>query len=375
MKKKEEIDYKQINEVVKLSKKILDLFYIVMIVGIVFIATLLVKEWGILTFVLSILKVITPLFIGFIIAWLLDPFVRKICAKGVSRVLAAVIVFLIFVACILIFFSVLVPTVYNQLNDLIKAIPGIANSLEGFIDGFFDRLAAIDALDVVTMKENVFANIGNIFSDIATNLPTMILNILKSLFSGIGVIAIGFIVALYMMIDFDETTNHLVKLLPKKNRFEIKSLLENIGVEIRKTVNGTFLVAFMVFIGDSLGFAAIGLKAPILFGLFCGITDLIPYIGPYIGGAAAVIVGFSQSTIVGILVILIVFVVQMIENMVLQPMVMSKTMKLHPVTIIIGLLIFGYFFGIIGMILATPCMALIKVLYRFFALKFNWFEE
>ena len=175
MKKKEEIDYKQINEVVKLSKKILDLFYIVMIVGIVFIATLLVKEWGILTFVLSILKVITPLFIGFIIAWLLDPFVRKICAKGVSRALAAVIVFLIFVACILIFFSVLVPTVYNQLNDLIKAIPGIANSLEGFIDGFFDRLAAIDALDVVTMKENVFANIGNIFSDIATNLPTMIL--------------------------------------------------------------------------------------------------------------------------------------------------------------------------------------------------------
>lgn len=75
------------------------------------------------------------------------------------------------------------------------------------------------------------------------------------------------------------------------------------------------------------------------------------------------------------MVILIVFVVQMIENMVLQPMVMSKTMKLHPVTIIIGLLIFGYFFGIIGMILATPCMALIKVLYRFFALKFNWFEE
>ena len=66
---------------------------------------------------------------------------------------------------------------------------------------------------------------------------------------------------------------------------------------------------------------------------------------------------------------------QLIENYVLQPVVMSKTMQLHPVTIIIGLLIFGHFFGIAGMILATPILSLFKVLYRFLANKYDWFNK
>ena len=133
-------------------------------------------------------------------------------------------------------------------------------------------------------------------------------------------------------------------------------------------------MASMVFVCDSIGFAIIGLQAPVLFGLFCGLTDLIPYVGPYIGGIAAVIIGFSQSTFTGILAIVICVVVQSVENFILQPLIMSKTMKLHPVTIIIGLLIFEHFFGIVGMILATPIIALLKVIYHFVAEKFNLFE-
>ena len=102
-----------------------------------------------------------------------------------------------------------------------------------------------------------------------------------------------------------------------------------------------------------------------LFGLFCGLTDLIPYIGPYIGGAAAVIVGFTQGPIIGIGTFVIAIIVQLLESYILQPVVMSKAMQLHPVTIIIGLLLFGYFFGIIGMIIATPCMAIIKEIIIF----------
>ena len=169
-------------------------------------------------------------------------------------------------------------------------------------------------------------------------------------------------------------TDYLLKFFPKKYQNDTKKLIEEIGIEVRKCVNGTLLVAFMVFIGDSIGFALIGLKAPVLFGLLCGITDLIPYVGPYIGGIAAVIVGFSQSTLIGILTIIVVVIIQLIENYELQPVVMSKTMKLHPVTIMIGLLIFGHFFGIVGMVLATPTIALCKVIVRFFARKYKIFN-
>lgn len=109
--------------------------------------------------------------------------------------------------------------------------------------------------------------------------------------------------------------------------------------------------------------------------VFCGLTDLIPYIGPYIGGAAAVIVGFSQGSITGIAVLIICVVVQLLENYVLQPVIMSKTTHLHPVTIMIGLLVFAHYFGILGMIVATPCIALLKVIFRFIVKKYNLFKD
>ena len=128
-------------------------------------------------------------------------------------------------------------------------------------------------------------------------------------------------------------------------------------------------MAFMVFVCDTIGFAIVGLNAAVLFGLFCGITDLIPYIGPYIGGAAAVIVGFTQSPIIGFATLVVAIIVQLVESYVLQPVVMSKAMQLSPITIIVGLLLFGYFFGIVGMIIATPCMSIIKEIIIFISRK------
>ena len=370
--KKEEIDKKNINEVVSLSKKILKLVYIVMIIGIVFLVTLLIKEWGILKFLLTVLKVATPFFIGFAIAWIFNPLALLLEKKGIKRGFAVPIVYLLFLGVLFLFFYFLIPTVYNQLNDLIGSIPTIIIQIEDFIK---DLLNNIKGIDVVSVQSNIFSTIETVIANITTNLPEFILNSVGAIFSGIGTVLIALVIGIYMLFDFNNISTHLMKFIPKKHKNDVSTLLTEMGQEVRKCVNGTLLVAFMVFVGDSIGFIAVGLKAPILFGLLCGVTDLIPYIGPYIGGIAAVIVGFSQSTLIGIITTIIVIVVQLIENYVLQPIVMSKTMKLHPVTIMLGLLIFGYFFGIVGMILATPTIALIKVIYRFFAKKYNWFNS
>lgn len=370
--KKEEIDKQNINEVVTLSKKILKLVYIVMIIGIIFLVTLLIKEWGILKFLLTILKVSTPFFIGFAIAWIFNPLVVFLEKKGLKRGFGVPIVYLLFLGVLFLFFYFLIPTVYNQLNDLIASIPGIITQIEDFIRNVLNN---IQGIDVEAVQSNMFATIESVIANVTTNLPEFILNSVGALFSGIGTVLIALVIGIYMLFDFNNISTHLMKFIPKKNKNDVSTLLTEMGQEVRKCVNGTLLVAFMVFIGDSIGFLAIGLKAPILFGLLCGITDLIPYIGPYIGGIAAVIVGFSQGTVIGIITGIIVIVVQLVENYVLQPIVMSKTMKLHPVTIMLGLLIFGYFFGIVGMILATPTIALVKVIYRFFARKYNWFNS
>ncbi len=375
MKKKDEVNVEGVNRVLSLSEKILNLLYIALIVGIVLLIFFLVRETHIFDFLLKILSIVTPLFIGFIVAWLLSPLVNKLTNKGLNRTASCLIVFLIFVACVVSFFAFLFPVVFQQLNSLIGTIPAIADDLQVFADSVIESFSNIDGLNVEDVQDIFYTNVSDIFSAITNSLPSTLINFITGLFSGIGTVVISLVVALYILIDFDHTREHLIKLLPKKYRFEYTSLIDNIGFEIRRTVNGTLLVSTIVFVITSIGFTIVGLEAPLLFGLFCGITNLIPYIGPYIGGGAAAIVGFTQSVALGIAIIVIALIVQLLESTILQPMVMSKTMKLHPVTIIIGLLIFGYFFGIVGMILATPCMALIKVLIRFFTLKYNLFEE
>jgi predicted PurR-regulated permease PerM len=374
-KKKKELNIEEVNEVVSLSSKILHLLYVVMIVGILFIATILIKEWGILSFAVNLLKVLLPLFIGFIIAWLFNPIVKKLEEKGITRVWGSIIVYLAFLILITIFLRFLVPTIYRQINELITNLPTIFNEMKGSISSFFDEFSNIEGLDATSMKNNVMSSLELKITDITTTFPTKLLNIMVRFFSSAATIVMGLFVGLYMLFDFDSISRHFLNLLPKKNQFEASVLLNNIGEEVRKTVNGTLLVASMVFVCDSIGFAIIGLQAPVLFGLFCGITDLIPYIGPYIGGAVAVIIGFSQSTFIGIMTLIICVIVQCIENFILQPIVMSKTMKLHPVTIIIGLLIFGNFFGIIGMIFATPCIALLKVIWEYVVNKYQLFKD
>ena len=372
--KLKEIDNKEVNEVVTLTKKILKVLYIVMIVAIILIGTVILKNLNVWHLLFTFLKVLAPLFIGFVIAWLFNPIVTKLNEKKIPRILGSLIVYTIFLLIIYLFLRMFIPTLYKQINDLIGSLPAIIDKFQTFADNFVNELS-VSGPDLTSFKDNLFNGISEYLLNFTNSLPNSIMSIIGNIFSGLGTILISLVVGIYMLFDFDSITKHFLKLVPNKNKYEIEVLIANIGKEVRKTVSGTLLVALMVFVCDSLGFAIVGLNAPLLFGMFCGLTDLIPYIGPYIGGAAAVIVGFSQGSITGIAVLIICVIVQLVENYVLQPVIMSKTTQLHPVTIMIGLLVFGHYFGIIGMVIATPCIALLKVIFRFIVHKYDLFKD
>ena len=372
--KKSKIDTDGLNEIIYLSKNILKLLFIVLVISIILVAILLFREIGVFRFIGNVLSVISPLFIGFIIAWLFAPLVDKMTKKGMSRIIASIIVYIVFIAFLVVFFRIFIPIIYNELNELIGTLPGIMTDITDFINNIFAKID-VEGVDIDGIKNSILNGITAYGNSISSSIPTTVVSIMGSLFSGLGTIFFGLIIGLYMLFDFDNVTNLLLKLIPKRYQMEVADLLENIGREVRKSVNGTLLVACMVFVCDTIGFSIVGLNSALLFGLFCGITDLIPYIGPYIGTAVAAIVAFTQSPLIGIGVLVIAIIVQLVESYILQPVVMSKATKLHPVTIICSLLIFGHFFGIIGMILAVPIMSIFKVIWRFGIKKFEIFQE
>lgn len=371
----DKINLEEVNEVVSLSKKILHLFYIAMVIAMILIVTIIAREWGVWSFLLNILSVLSPFFLGFILAWIFNPIVTRLEKSKIPRVLGSMIVYIIFLAVIVLFIRYLIPVIYDQVQILIKNLPSIFSELDNFLDNVFAKLGHMDGIDFMAIKTKMLTTMTTTLNDFISSVPNVLINGIGTIFSSLVTITFGLVIGLYMLVDFDAISGHLINMLPKKNRFEASLLLTNISTEVRKSVNGTLLVALMVFVCDSIGFWLVGLQAPVLFGLLCGITDLIPYVGPYIGGIVAVVVGFAQSPLIGFLTLIVAVIVQLIENNVLQPIIMSKTMKLHPVTIIVGLLIFEHFFGIIGMILCTPCIALGKVVWKFFKEKYNLFNK
>ena len=366
-----EIDHKKLNELISLSRNVVKILYILLIVLGVYAVIMLTKEIRILKFILVILKVISPLFIGFIIAWLFDPLVKWLQKKGIRRSIGTTITYVILLGFIALVMGGLIPLLSEQLNEFIKVIPNIIDNSRDVIDKFADKLSVIDGLDVSAFKRELFDKIVVFSTNLTSELPSMLVVFVKNFFSGMGSIIVGLVIGFYLLLSFNNVNDTLITLFPKKIQRNTKEIVYEVNSSLRRFVVGALLDALLIFIVSSIGFGIVGLKAPFLFALFCALTNIIPYAGPYIGGIPAVIVGFSQSPTVGILTLVIIVVVQFLEGNFIQPMVMSKTTKLHPVTIMIGLLVFGHFWGILGMFVSTPIIASCKAIFTYFDDKYN----
>ena len=374
-KKSDSLDYGKLNEGIRIGVNLLKIAFILAIVVLIFVCSNLLHDWKILPVIGNILSVISPLFIGIGLAWLFDPFVTFLNKKGISRILGAIFVYIIFLSFIYLLLRLMVPSIANQLNDLAKNVPDFINYLKENIDKFFDNLNGLGEYNFTDIKIGIYDSINNLSKSLTVDLPVTIMNMISNIIAGGVNLLIGLLVGLYMLFDFDNVKKHLYSLIPKKYQDDTKTLLTRLNNNLKSYVHGTLLIMLILFAFQSVSLLIAGLEAPMVFGLFCAITNVIPYIGPYIGGIPAVVVGLSISPMTGIGVLIAVVLAQTLESYFLQPIVMGKTMKLHPVTIMLGLLLFGHFFGILGMILATPLISILKTIFQFFNEKYSIMEK
>lgn len=366
-----ELDKEKLNDLINLSKNTLKVLYVLLIVIGVYALIKLTKEIQILELIITIIKVIVPLFIGFIIAWLFDPLVRWLQKKGIRRSIGTLLTYIILLSIISLVIGGLIPLLSEQLNEFIKVIPDIIEQAKIILDETIGRLKVIDGLDTEAIKKELLDKIVQIGSNITSDIPSLLVKIVKNFFSGMGSIIVGLVIGFYLLLSFENVNETFITLFPNKIKKNTREIIYEVNTSLRRFVVGAALDALLIFIVSSIGFGIIGLKAPFLFALFCALTNMIPYAGPYIGGIPAVIVGFTQNTTIGILTLLSIVIIQFLEGNFIQPMVMSKTTKLHPVTIMIGLLIFGHFWGIIGMFVSTPIIASLKAIFTYFDDKYD----
>ena len=369
--KEKEIDYSSLNSILSTGKKLINIVFFMIVIAAILLSTYLIKEWKLLEIIKEFLIVISPIFIGFLIAWLFEPLVTKMQKRKMPRVLACIIVYAAIIGLLFLIVYLFIPSLISEVKDFVKVAPDIYDDLSNFALNIIKRFDTNDYVNIAALKKELTRWLSDFGLSIASDLPKYILLIGKALISGGINLVLGLMVGFYLLYDFNKVNDFIFNLLPESIKYGYKDLTNRINTSLRSYVQGVLLVMFLVFITQSIGLTIAGLEAPILFALFCAVTDIIPYFGPYIGGIPAVIVGFTMSPITGICVLISIVIVQLLENNFYQPLIMGHTMKLHPVTIMIGLLIFEHFFGILGMVVATPVIACIKVFVLFLDEKYN----
>ncbi len=371
-KKDNEIDYASLNDILSTGKKLINIGYFMAIIGLVLLGTYLVKEWHALHFIGEFLMVISPIFIGLIIAWLLDPLVKKLQGKKVPRILACILVYILFLALLFLIISLLIPTMGSQVRDFVGGIPDVIKDVKNFADDFVSNLNYTFNYDFTNIQKHLYYTIETFGTQMTTKLPDMLINLVSSVVSFSVSFFLGLMIGFYMLFDFDKMNRAFLSFLPRKWRKGATELVVRLNESLRSYVQGLLLVMTLVFITQGVGLTIAGIQAPLVFAFFCALTDIIPYFGPYIGAIPVILVGFTTSPFVGICCVISIIVVQLLENNFYQPLIMGHTMKLHPVTIMLGLLIFQHFFGIIGMIVATPVIAACKIILTFINEKIDF---
>ena len=360
-----EIDINSLNDILSTGKKIIRISYVMVIIALVLLGTYLIKEWHALRFVGEFLAVISPIFIGLIIAWLLDPLVKFLQGKKMPRILACILVYLLFIALLFLIVALSIPAMGAQVKDFIGNIPDLVSGLKDFFNELILDLNRTFNYDFSSIKTQVYTALETFGVNMTTRVPDMAIGIVSSIVSGGVSFFLGLMIGFYMLFDFDKLNRTFISVLPRRWRKSATELIVRLNESLRSYVQGVLLVMSLVFITQAIGLTLSGIQAPLVFALFCALTDIIPYFGPYIGAIPILIVGFTMDPIVGICCVISIVVVQLLENNFYQPLIMGHTMRLHPVTIMLGLLIFQHFFGIIGMIVATPVIAAAKIILTF----------
>lgn len=362
MDKNTEIDNKKLNQVLRVSSKVLKNLYVFIIIASIYLILLILGKLNVMNILITILKILSPLFIGIIIAWLLRPLIKWLTNKKMNRIVAVIVVYIIILFVCYLLFSTFIPIFIREVNEFMSIVPSLLD------DGvnLLDKIGTKIGIDIAFIKDETISSISEYAMSISKTIPNTVVNA----FSSITSILLGLIIGFYLLIY--DTKNIDINKYIKKDTYDLLMDTNNI---LRSYVKGVLLSSLLIFILSSIIFYAIGLNGALLFGFICGITNIIPLIGPYIGGVIPVLVAFTKGIGTGILTTILLVIIQTIEGNIIHPIIMSKSIKVHPVTVIISLLVFGYFFGIVGMIISTPLIAILREFYFYSVKRYNSYKR
>jgi predicted PurR-regulated permease PerM len=319
-------------------------------------------------FLMVFSSILLPFVAGMALAYFLDPVADWLERRGLSRMMATVVILITFVLLFALSLIIIIPVVVAQASDFITRIPGYISSLQQLVAGTGSTiLPDWVAAQVESIRENFSKLLAEGAGFIGT-LLTQIWNSGKSLLDVVSLLVVTPVVAFYLLLDWDRMIKKVDSWIPRDHVQTVRQIASDMDTTIAGFVRGQGSMCLILAIYYAVGLSLAGLNFGLLIGFATGMLSFIPYVGATLclliaGGVALVQFGADYVSIA--IVLGVYFTGQFMEGNVLQPKLVGGSVGLHPVWLMFALFAFGAMFGFVGLLIAVPAAAAVGVLVRF----------
>lgn len=303
-------------------------------------------------FVYLLKEVLVVLFLAIVIASAVHPFVDWLEMRRIPRILSVIILYILVSLTVVVFFSLLIPTVAYELNQL-------AHNLPKFFEGISSALDSAQSssryFNIVGEIQNVLDSSSRFLQISSVSILSFIVGIFGGVLSFIAVIVISF----YLSVMKQGIPGFVRSILPDSYETYVIGLWHRVEQKVGRWFQGQLLLALSVGLVVFVVLSLLHIKYALLLGVLAMAFELVPVVGPVLSAIPAIILAYAQSPSLGFWVIIFFIVLQQFESHVLAPLILGKTLGLHPVTVVIALLIGGKLAGILGVLMAVPVAVVI----------------
>lgn len=313
---------------------------------------------------------------------LLDPIVRALERIHIHRALGSFIAYLLGAGLLVAAGFLVVPPIRQQAAEFGASLPALYDRTLQFLQDSGQRLG-VDLGPVWTSeriqawiqdpanREAIQALLGGFGSGAG--------RLLRGVAEVVAVTVLAPILGFYLLLDLPRTRRMVQELTPVRYRAEVAHVLGAVGRALGAFVRGQLLVAFIVGALSSIGLALIDMPFWLIIGLAAGLLNLVPFVGPIVGGALALVVGVFDGNIAkGLLAVAIFTAIQQLDNHVITPVVQRAQVHLSPLIIVLALIVGGSEAGLLGVLVAVPLVAVVRIvaghLWRTRVLGESWQE-
>lgn len=307
--------------------------------------------------------ILTPFLVAFVFVYALNPLADKIESWGIKRVWA--------VATIFIGFTVLSGIVLGLGYESIKAeLVLLKTQIPEYVEriklNLLENAARLETI-FPSMKKGMLRNIiTQKFADLPTVIGEKIPYLISSLFALVTSALIVFFLTFFILKDGRKFRKSAIRVVPNQYFETVLSLLNEINLSVGSYVRGQLIDCTIVAVLSIIGLYLIGLKYAIIIGIICGITNIVPYLGPVMGMIPGIFIAFIEHNSPGMAVSVaaVMLGVQLIDNVVISPLAVGQSVDIHPISVIIAVTFGGALLGIWGTLLAVPIYCALKATFQ-----------